>query len=164
MTGRLATICCATMFVIGLATPFAQAQSRRSASLKGISALTVLVEELPYSAKNLGLTDDAIQTDVELKLRLGGLRVVTQGEALAVPGMPTVYIRITVTDDARAASIEVELDQNALLERNQEPVVGVGTWQKAVLVSNPSAQGIRNTVKDLLDRFLNDWLSVNPKK
>ena len=32
------------------------------------------------------------------------------------------------------------------------------------VVGNPTAQIIRNQIKDHVDMFLNDWLSVNPKK
>ena len=31
-------------------------------------------------------------------------------------------------------------------------------------MSNPTGHDLRNLVKDLVDEFLNDWLSVNPKK
>jgi hypothetical protein len=33
-----------------------------------------------------------------------------------------------------------------------------------MVLLHPTAQSIRDDVKDLCDQFLNDWLSVNPKK
>jgi hypothetical protein len=48
----------------------------------------VLIEGLPDGAKVLGLSEDMIKTDVELKLRLAGMRVTTMEDALNLPGSP----------------------------------------------------------------------------
>jgi hypothetical protein len=168
MTKRLATMCFVAMSVIGLTSPSVRAQDSEftRATLKDISAVNVLVEELSDGAKTLGLTTDAIQTDVELKLRLAGIRVVTLEEALKVPGGPILYVLVSVLPDGRAASIEIELHQNVLLERNGLRVVGMPTWNTRYLMwePNPTAQAVRNVVKDQVDVFLNAWLAVNPKK
>jgi hypothetical protein len=110
----------------------------------------VLVEDLPDGAKVLGLTKDAIQTDVELKLRLAGMRVVTTQEEVAkLPGSPSLYVNVNVSDSrAGAASVDVELDQNAVLERNGKFTIGVTTWTTGTVIVNPSVQGIRNWIKD----------------
>ena len=48
-------------------------------TLAGITAVKVVIEDLPSDALNLGLIRESIQTDVELKLRLAGMRIVTSG-------------------------------------------------------------------------------------
>jgi hypothetical protein len=107
---------------------------------------------------------DVIQTDVELKLRLAGISVVTLEEDRKLPGGPIVWVRVNLTDDAQAANIEVALRQDATLVRNDEPVYAVETWTTILLISRPTdSQRIRDVVKDLVDAFLNAWLSVNPK-
>jgi hypothetical protein len=166
MTNRLAKISLVAMSLITVISPTARAQDteQRRATLKGIGTVNVSVEELTDSAKRLGLTDEIIQTDVELKLRLAGMRVVTLGDILKVPGMPSVYVRVTVTDRALAASMTVELQQNARLERDDQSAIAITTWQTGYVLSNPDAQAIRSHIKDEIDEFLNAWLSVNPKK
>lgn len=166
MTRRLATICLMTMFLYGISSPPAPAQDteRTRRSLKGITAIEVLVEDLPDGAKLLGLTKESIKTDVELKLRLAGIRVVTPEESLMIPGMPELYVNITLTDGAEAGSIDVQLNQNVMLERNGQLAIGATTWDTGVLLSHPTAEGIRNSTKDHVDKFLNAWLSSNPKK
>jgi hypothetical protein len=155
-----------TVFVIGAGSSPIQAQDneRTRASLKGISSLSVLIENLPDGAKVLGLTKESIQTDVELKLRLAGIRVLTPEEDYKVLGSPYLYVDLNLTNSAQAASIEVELHQDARLDLNGQPAIGVTTWDTGYLVSNPTAQGVRDRIKDLVDKFLNVWLSVNPKK
>jgi hypothetical protein len=166
MTRRLVTICLMTMFIFWLASPLVLAQGDQvtNRTLKGISAVYVLVGYLPDGAKTLGLTTEAIQTDVELKLRLAGMRVVTDEEHTKLPGMPYLYIFLNLMDRAQAGCIQVELHQNALLDANNEQAFAVNTWSTGFVLANPTAQVIRDRIKDKVDEFLNAWLSVNPKK
>ncbi len=167
MIRRLATMCLLSVLLIGFSFSPVRAQgdneSTRS-TLKGINGLSVVVVDLPDGAMVLGLTKDSIQTDVELKLRLAGVRVMTLEEHLEVPGKPYLYIDLNLTKSARAASVDVSLHQNARLDRNGELAYGVATWNAGVLITNPTAQTIHDYVKDAVDQFLNAWLSVNPKK
>ena len=57
MKSRLATIYCVAILLIGLTCLSIRAQTRTTSppTLKGIRALTVLVEDLPSGAKALGL-------------------------------------------------------------------------------------------------------------
>jgi hypothetical protein len=107
MARRLPTICLLALLSIQLASLPGQAQDseRTRESLRGISALEVVVEDLPDGAKLLGLTKESIQTDVELKLRLAGIRVVTQKEDLQLPGMPTLYVGVNLTNGAGAGRV-----------------------------------------------------------
>ncbi len=165
MLRRLATIYLLTLILTWITPSPAKAQnSFQESSLKGISALFVDVEYLPVSAKPLGLTKETIQTDVELKLRLAGMRVVALGEGVKLPGSPYLYVNVNLTADARAGSVNIDLEQDALLQRNGEFATAVTTWHTGALMTNPTAQDIRAEVKDVVDKFLNDWLSVNPKK
>jgi hypothetical protein len=51
-------------------------------SLRGLRGVHVIVEVLRPAVKKGGLTEAMIRTDTELKLRLAGIRVLTQDEAL----------------------------------------------------------------------------------
>lgn len=164
ITGRLATICFVMMLLIGLSSASVLAQGSDDQSLKGLSAVEVLVGNLPDAAKLLGLSKEVIQADVELKLRLASLRVVTPNESLDVPGGPCLYVNVSVTDGGQAAVVRVELDQNATLARNGVFVVGAKTWDRGRVIARPTADRLRDDVKDLTAQFLNAWLSVNPKR
>jgi len=133
-------------------------------TLKDVRVISVMVEDLPDSAKILNISKDAIQTDVELKLRLAGMRVVPEQEGERLLGSPVLYVNLNVADDGKAADIKVDMQQNALLERNKLWTPRITTWSTGILVSNPTSERIRNLIKDRVDDFLNAWLSVNPKK
>ena len=164
MTKWLATTILAAMMVAALASAFVRADDTQPSrpSLKGIAAVNVLVEELPASVEALGLTDESIRADVEPKLRQAGIRVVTQKERLQLPGAPYLYVNVNV--GRLAATIHVELRQNAFLERNGEIAPGVPTWSVDVLMEHVTGQAIRDMIKENVDRFVKAWLSVNPKK
>jgi len=166
MTRRLATIGLMTVLSIAVCSPSIQTQDSGpfTSTLKDINAVFVVVEQLPDGAKILGLTKETIQTDVELKLLLAGIGVTTLEEGKKLPGRPFVFVNVNMTNNVKAANITVELDQDALLARNGRPVPSVQTWSTVVLLTNPDAQAIRDAVKELVDKFLNAWLSVNPKK
>jgi hypothetical protein len=130
-------------------------------TLKGIDGVQVLVEDLSDSAKALGLEKETIQTDVELKLRLAGMRVLSDEEDNNTPGMPYLYVNVRVVRSA--AAVGVELRQSVRLARNGEPALGA-TWSAGGVGTNLTAESIRGHVKDYVEAFLNAWLSVNPRK
>ena len=162
MTRRLAAVCVLAVVTLGVASRSVSAQDRRN--LKGIDSVFVEVETLPNGASKLGLSEGIIQTDVEQKLRLAGLRVVTNQEGENVPGSPYLDVRLVATDPPEAAAIEISLNQNVTLERNSAFAPEVETWAKILVIANPSGQSVRDKIQDLAADFLNDWLSVNPKQ
>ncbi len=162
VTRRLAAICVLVAFTLGVASRSISAQDRRN--LKGINSVFVVVETLPNGARKLGLSEGIVQTDVEQKLRLAGLRVVTDQEGENLPGSPYLFVRLIATDPPEAAAVEIGLNQNVTLERNGDFAPEVATWEKIHVIANPSGQAVRDKIKDLADEFLNDWLDVNPKK
>jgi hypothetical protein len=129
-------------------------------TLKGINGVQVLVEDLSDSAKALGLERETIQTDVELKLRLAGMRVLSEEEGNNTPGNPSLYVNVRVVRSA--AAVAVELKQSVRSVRNGELTLGT-TWSAGGVGTNLTAESIRRHIKDYIDAFLNAWLSVNPK-
>jgi hypothetical protein len=141
--------------------------SRRT--LKGLEGIYVLIEELDPALKERGLTKDQIQTDVELKLRMAGIRILSEKELLTSPGLPSLYIAINAVklDMIFAFDIYVGLDQYIKLTRNPLIISLAATWSTTGIGSVGETrvrENIREKVKDLVDKFINAYLSVNPKK
>ena len=140
------------MIVTGVAASATQGQASPNHGLRGITTVFVVVD-LNDDARRIGLNQGLIETDVKLKLRLAGMRVATAAEILTIPGSPIVYVNVA-TLAPQAASIQVQLDQDAHLERNEEFAPGVTTWDATVVVANPTVHGIRDNIKDEIDKFL----------
>jgi len=128
-------------------------------SLKGIDSVQVVID-LTDTGKVSELDKYIIRTDVELKLRGAGMRVLSEEEESKAPGSPYLYLNVNLV--GTAAAVEIQLMQTARLVRNDEIAVGA-TWSQRSLSTNSTAPVVRGLIKDQVDTFLNAWLSVNPK-
>lgn len=155
---------------------------KQKATLRGLTGVYVLVEKINDSVKDYGITENQIRTDVELRLRKAGIRVLSQSESFNTPGEPYLYIKIGIVniqtsgDNFRfgyAYDITVSLEQDVLLERKimadkNTPVqipISAATWERGTLGVLPKAdvRSIRDDVNDYIDQFINDFLAVNPR-
>ncbi len=147
---------------------------RERDSLKDLPGVMVVVEPFKDEAEHAGFDEQAFQTDVELKLRMAGIRVLETKDH----GLPRLYLNVTALHrdrDRRAAySISLELIQDVLLRRqppsnpedSSEDALGgavalASTWSSRLLGLGTAAHA-RDASKDLVDIFANDWLAVNP--
>src|SRR5262245_50071404 len=65
------------------------------ASLRGLHGVRVVVEAMEPNIERDGLTRQQILTDVELRLRKSGIRVLTREERQRAPGQPWLYVRVS---------------------------------------------------------------------
>ena len=92
-------------------------------------------------------------------------------EILQAPGKPRLYVNANVieykTSDGRILgyvyNIGVHLYQGVILERNYKVLYEASTWNKSFVGITPILNDIRAHIKDRIDVFINDYLSVNPK-
>lgn len=138
------------------------------ATLKGIRGVKVVVD-LNSDAEEAGLRKSDIQTDVELKLRLAGIKVLAQEEWLKEPGSPLLAVNANLLQAGKEMpglyAVSVELLQGVTLVRDLSMTMAT-TWrtEAAAIVGQNNPRPIRDTLGDQLDKFLNAYLSVNPKK
>ncbi len=137
-------------------------QSR--ASLKGITTLKVVVENMNPDAERDGLTTNQIQTDVELRLRQAGITLSPTASA---------FLYVAVPAQKRSAefplygyAIAVELIQPVIVPRDQPIAVYATTWSivAASSVGAANLRTIRSFVVDYIDRFINAYLEQNPRQ
>ena len=137
------------------------------ATLRGLEGVHVLVESLRPEVEQAGLTRQQLQTDVELRLRLAGIRVLTDEESRRTPGNPCLYVNVNVmlhSDALAAYSVEVALEQQAALEIDSSLAI-VKTWDVGLIgtVGTARLDSIRNHLRDKIDKFINAYLSVHPR-
>ena len=145
-------------------------------SLRGIKGIYVAIEGLKPGIEEAGVRTENIQTDVELKLRLAGIKVLTEEERLEELGKPFLYVNVNCEKSELGFhfylySISIELMQKIILVRElvaldfERPAYYATTWRTrtAGLSGANKVVAIRDIVKDMVDEFINDYLSVNPK-
>ena len=142
------------------------------ATLKGLTGVFVLVEDLKPPEEAAGLKADDIKSDVEQKLRLAGIPLLDRTQVALAPGMPTLYVSVVVASNNTAGdlwpfNIDVDMEQRVTLERNSEIYVPTAvTWHVGGIggVAKRDVPTIRERVKESIDRFVAAYLAVNPKK
>jgi len=137
-------------------------------TLRGIKAMAVLVENLRQDIEKDGLKKSSIQTDVELKLRLAGIKVLTKEEGIK-PASPYLYIQVSSVkyeDLMYSYSISVDFCQYVYLYRDTDIHFYATTWSIANIgfFGVNRVKEIRDGIKDQVDKFINDYLAVNPKE
>jgi hypothetical protein len=180
------------LLLFSLATTLAFGDESNSVqSLRGWRDFDVIVEKLNPDIQLDGLATEQLRTDVELKLRLAGVHVLNPlGPYLYVNATTlknerqnsyTYYVSVEFHQPViRSGDALVDLlgpKWDAPGERppvSKESVLKLAfgknsmfatTWSSGTIgwVPSGSVQHIRNTVKDTVDLFLNDWLKVNQK-
>jgi hypothetical protein len=137
-------------------------------SLKGIKEFYVLVEPLHQEVEQKGLTESLIRTEVELKLRQAGIRIVPLDEGRKISGRPYLYVNTNVYRDTSGLwnfNIDLGVWQAVRLDRDTSIQLDAPTWSVSAigLVGADKVGGIRNQINDYTDRFINAYLSVNPR-
>ena len=131
--------------------------------LRGISSIWVLIESLGPEEANIGLADDTVRTDVELRLKSAGLRVISPQEAkkIAVKDNTFLYVNVAVASDGLAATVLAQFAQGTYLLRNSLPIGTAFTWIDVSMLLRPSLGSVRSEINDLVDKFLREWLKQN---
>jgi hypothetical protein len=149
--------------------PIRDLNRQLAGTLRGLRGVEVVLETLPSEVEQAGLTSTTIRTDVELKLRLAGITVLSKEERLEQPGFPYLYISVNVVLSQHYPklayyALDCELHQYVTLTRDTSISTDASTWDKHLLGGTTTLQNIRDNLKDLVDKFINAYLSVNPKK
>jgi len=136
-------------------------------TLRGLQGVKVVVEPLKWLIEQDGLTTKQLRKDTELKLRLAGIRAVSSEESPALPGNPSLYVNANVLKhkalNRYIFNIMVELSQDVSLNRTPKVKATAATWSVSVTGFTADVSTVRDQLKELVDAFVNAYLSVNPK-
>lgn len=178
MTNKAATGLLA-MFVAASYAPqgLAQRRDEQRPALAGLTAVLVLLHIDSTLVMN-GLSAPELQTDVELRLRGAGIRVLTGSDLKAVArpssaraGMLLVkVVTVRSPDGTYAYSASLTLVEHARLIRDPSLIVSAVVWES----SGGSAVGmgprgdlatdVREHLKAMAEQFANAYLAANPRR
>ncbi|HSE84494.1 MAG TPA: hypothetical protein VLB01_08105 [Thermodesulfobacteriota bacterium] len=137
-------------------------------SLKNLQGVEIAVVGVNLP-EEVGLTQVQIKSEVELKLRAEGVRVLTGDEDSRTPGSPSLHVRVHTMDspdqDLYVYSIRVELRQWATMLRDWEIKIYVPTWSTEVMGITGTANvktTVLDAVRESIGRFTKAYRGVNP--
>ena len=144
-------------------TAFAQGMGRQPDALKNMRSFSVNVVSLDRTV----LTNEQLQTQVELRLRRAGLSV---KDCTPKTGcvLPQVFVKLAVFQikgkvDSMICLITIECN-TAVASIGQPDRHFIATvWMNEDTIVALDDSTVRNRIDDLVDQFANDYLSVNPK-
>lgn len=138
-------------------------------SLRGLSGIFVVVQELGQNGKTSGLSGGTIRTAVERILRDNGIQVFSGQEGRT--GLSAAILEITATPvksrnlSAYGINVTGVVIQQVFLRNGSEMNTPAITWGKshtAVVDSKSVKAQIMENVESIAVEFANDFLSVNP--
>ncbi|MEP7304442.1 MAG: hypothetical protein ABJA98_02880 [Acidobacteriota bacterium] len=151
--------------VIVLAPPVSASDSdTERVSLTGLTAVSVVVEDLSSVAQKSGLVGATLQADVERRLRQAGIQVTSDADAY-------LYVHVTVADPGASLPlpymVEVALMQEVTLPRGlktRTPLQTATWWVNSLGMSGPERlrAGVTDKVAEFADNFVRAFRSVNP--
>ena len=134
-------------------------------SLTGLTAISVVVEDLGSMGGQLGLSTDTLQRDVERRLRQAGLTITSDSDAY-------LYVHVTVADPGASLPlpylVDVSLMQEVTLPRGLKTRTPLQcpTWtvNRLGMASSDRLRGLlTDRVNEFVDQFVTAYRSVNPK-
>jgi len=147
------------------ATPARADSAIERNTLKGMTGVQVLVEELSPEAENAGLTTGQLHADVERQLQQSGIAVVAPA-TLA----PDLYVNVNVIRVSAlplyAYDIHVGVNQTATVLLNGVVTVGAETWSTSIIGvvgTDHFATAVRQQLRGRIDAFITAFRLVNPK-
>ncbi len=135
------------------------------ASLTGLTVMSVVVEELGPLVGKLGLSTEALQGDVERRLRQAGLAITPDADAY-------LYVHVTVADPGASLPlpyvVEVSLMQEVTLPRGVKTRTPLQcpTWsvhRLGLATSDRLRALLSDRTNEFVDQFVTAYRSVNPK-
>lgn len=139
-------------------------------TLRGLGAVSVLVEYLPDDVEREGVSREQLTRDIEGRLRQAGLRVLTISEIANSPGAPYLYVAVhpITGPSANLTAYAIGLTVRQLVQLSRDPPTEffATTWEGPAHPSWLSASrvlDIRTRISEALGRFIIDYQAVNPK-
>jgi hypothetical protein len=141
---------------------------RKRETLRDLTGVEVVVEQLPADAERDGLSTNQLKTYVESQLDDAGIRVLTHEERRTQPGHAYLYVSVNTvkTKSIYSYAIEISLNQTVRLTRHPTIATFAPTWsaQVAGTTTAEHLETIREDISDFVQAFINDYLAMNPRE
>jgi hypothetical protein len=131
-------------------------------TLRGLTALGVVVDRVDAALVQEGLTRDAFQARLERGLQTAGIKI----DPNAKEFLALRVLQVRANRGPFGICLSVGLYQPVLLARDQTMRTATQTWEaETVLLAEPKLvnEAAISSLDDLADRFVAAWRSVNPR-
>jgi hypothetical protein len=134
--------------------------------LRGLDGFRIAVERIKPEIERDGLFRSILLEDMEFRLRMGGVKVLSEEEAESKPDAPCLHLYL----DAMKCSLgyvytlRLSLMESVKLTRNNMKVSATVLRIPGELGITSNLPEIRDAAGDFVEEFIKDWKAANPKK
>jgi hypothetical protein len=164
---RLISVSLGVGFMVAISTSgFAYIKQGEEEVLRGLTVVTVKVERLRAEIEQDGLFASTLQNDVELKLRLAGIKVLSEEECTEHPDCPHIYLFVDAFKHSEGYiyRIQLSLREPVTVLRTRTKIIATTMRIRDELGITPYLSEIRDEAQDLVDEFIKAWETANRKK
>lgn len=134
--------------------------------LRGLDGFRLAVDRIRPDIERDGLFRSTLQEDMELRLRMGGMKVLSEEEAEKKPDAPLLYLHVDALKCSLGYVYKVRL---ALMEpirlvRNHVKTTATVLRIPDELGITSNLSEIRDAAGDVVDEFVKAWKAANSKK
>ena len=146
-------------------------------SLKGLEGVALEVAPIAPDAARDGLSDAAIRSAVESRLRKAGIRILTPRQRLQTPRRPSLHVNVATSKldtGEHLYSICLEVAQWVALMIDPEATVAAAipvparTWSPAgcfgIVPAGDLGEDVQQAVDRMVDEFIDAYHKANPAK
>lgn len=159
------------LFLLGASRPAIAENGLSRETLRGLKALNVQVAPIEPGISHEGLTHKRILEDTKRELQKAGIELLSDEEftrlrrSRSYP-LGRLEMMITIKDagssDAKIYSTTVRVRQAVFLSRRPVIKVFAPTWEKRTIGYTRDLGPVAEAVRNGVEQFIRDYLSVNP--
>ena len=155
----------AVILVMTCTCAFALINEEQREVLRGLERVHVVIKRLKPEIEVDGLYRSTLQSDVELTLRMAGMKVLSEAESLQTSGTPDLCLKVSALkcSGGYVFSIDLSLEEKVTLIRKNIQISATALKIGEQLGIAPRLSDIRDEVKDLIEEFVKAWRAANQK-
>ena len=164
-----ALVCLSILFVARtIANEKQQYQEELRMRIRGSDGVYILVDVIAQTNAAQEELKQQFEEDVDLELQESEIKIFTKEELENIPGRPRLSVYVVAFEDPSYKevylySVRIAHMEDATLVRNYGYAEGM-CWDSGLYVGRGKESVIRQAIKTQLNKYISDYLSVNPKK
>ena len=162
-------VCVSVFLATGtIATEKQQYRQELRMRLRGSEGVYIFVDIIAQTKSAEEELKQQFEEDVEIELENSEIKIFTKDELETIPGRPRLSVYVVAYEDpaykdAYLYCFRIAHIEDATLARNYGYAEGI-CWDSGHYVGRGKDSAIRQAVKTQLNKYISDYLAVNPKK
>jgi hypothetical protein len=135
-------------------------------TLRGLQGLAVVVGDINPEIEREGLTEAELRRDMEVKLQLAGIEVLSPEARRRLEGTPILYLYCLIQKGPMGYfhEIVIQLREQVRLIRKPDHTTYAVTWANPGIIGRSTKlSDVRAAAGEVVDMFINAYLAANPK-